>query len=414
MTMKKISVFALVILLAMAFTWYVYADSTAKASLLNAKDVKGEKISQADANKSGNLKQILIIKNYNFEANSNKKLNEKIKDILKEVPNNLIIESTRGFEGKEVYRKTASSVVIVVTDAGTGSGVIVGKKGYIVTNWHVVENCSDAVVVFKPEKGVQVRKDLAYSAKVLKVNEKKDLALLEVKGIPSALLKPIHLGDFKSVEVGEDAYAIGHPQGQIWTYTQGVISQIRPGYTWKYENEAEHIADVIQTQTPINPGNSGGALLNPKGELIGINTFSAKGEGLNYAVSVKDVNNFLSYRSSDDQTPQEVKQKQSAVNTNEEYAKFDLDKDNYYETVGHSKNKNGRYEIYYVYADKNDKVTEIWIDENYNYVPEIIIIDSNRDGIFEIYLFDSDEDGVVDLKGYDFDGDKKIDRYEKP
>ena len=91
-----------------------------------------------------------------------------------------------------------------------------------------------------------------------------------------------------------DVHAIGHPTGEAWTYTTGVISQYRQGYEWKAEDDPiKHKADIIQTQTPINPGNSGGPLLSDLSSLIGVNSFKAGGEGLNFAVSVDEVRKFI-------------------------------------------------------------------------------------------------------------------------
>src|SRR5262249_1939909 len=88
--------------------------------------------------------------------------------------------------------------------------------------------------------------------------------------------------------------AIGHPEGQSWTYTKGIVSQIRPDFAWSTGQGESHRATVIQTQTPINPGNSGGPLLSDDGRIVGINSFRAtEGEGLNFAVSAKDISAFL-------------------------------------------------------------------------------------------------------------------------
>ena len=95
---------------------------------------------------------------------------------------------------------------------------------------------------------------------------------------PSRLLHPLSMGDISKLEVGDDVHAIGHPEGEVWTYTTGTISQIRPKYEWKDEN-ITHSATVIQTQTAINPGNSGGPLLNNKAQVIGINSFQHGGGG---------------------------------------------------------------------------------------------------------------------------------------
>ena len=95
------------------------------------------------------------------------------------------------------------------------------------------------------------------------------------------------------MQVGADVHAIGHPAGEAWTYTKGIVSQIRPGYEWQPKASVKHVADVIQTQTPINPGNSGGPLISDDGRLIGVNSFKKDGEALNFAVSIGEVEKFL-------------------------------------------------------------------------------------------------------------------------
>ena len=90
--------------------------------------------------------------------------------------------------------------------------------------------------------------------------------------------------DYKNVNIGEIAFAIGHPGDLIWSFNNGMVSQLRKGYKWKYKN-SRHFADVIQIQVPINPGNSGGPLFNKNKKLIGVNTFTAEGENLNFAIS---------------------------------------------------------------------------------------------------------------------------------
>jgi hypothetical protein len=92
--------------------------------------------------------------------------------------------------------------------------------------------------------------------------------------------------------VGIDVHAIGHPKGESWSYTKGIVSQYRLGFDWITDNQ-KYKADVIQTQTPISPGNSGGPLVDDNGSLLDVNTFKENGEALNFAVSVDDVKKFL-------------------------------------------------------------------------------------------------------------------------
>jgi S1-C subfamily serine protease len=127
---------------------------------------------------------------------------------------------------------------------------------------------------------------------VAKVDDVTDLALVQIHTPPKVLVS-LPLGDVSTLAVGQDVYAIGHPEGESWTFTKGIISQIRANYAWSTTTGSSHRAKVIQRQTPVNPGNSGGPLLDKNGRLIGINAFRRQGEGLNYAVSVDVIQAFL-------------------------------------------------------------------------------------------------------------------------
>jgi hypothetical protein len=164
----------------------------------------------------------------------------------------------------------------------------------ILTNWHVVKDATQLAVVFKPVTGIDVRDDLAVASTIATFDQVADLALLTVAAMP-AYVSPLPLARPTSLEVGQDVHAIGHPDGQVWTYTTGTISQIRPRYKWNSVGDTfSHQATVIQTQTAINVGNSGGPLLNDRGELVGINAFrSVGGEGLNYAIAIDTLKEFL-------------------------------------------------------------------------------------------------------------------------
>jgi Trypsin-like peptidase domain len=133
------------------------------------------------------------------------------------------------------------------------------------------------------------------TAEVIKIDTARDLALLRPFALPSTLVKPIKVAPQDNIEVGADVHAIGHPTGEAWTYTKGVVSQIRPDYEWKGgQQDIPHRATVIQTQTPIYPGNSGGPLLSDEEQLVGVNSFrTVDAQGLNFAVSARDVRAFL-------------------------------------------------------------------------------------------------------------------------
>lgn len=203
---------------------------------------------------------------------------------------------TRSPWGPELYRATVDSVVLVyVKDKGIGSGVVVSPSCQILTNWHVVEDERLAAIVFRPPAGKTLgtlTKDDVHVARVLRTSQPQDLAILQLDGCPAGV-RYLALEDPERVEVGQDVFAIGHPEMLYWTYTEGVISQIRPRSRWEARGR-EYLATLIQTQTPISFGSSGGPLINRSGKIVGIvSNALADRVGFNFAISVHDLTAFL-------------------------------------------------------------------------------------------------------------------------
>ncbi len=301
--------------------------------------------------------------------------------------------TTRGAKDAAVFRNASPSVVLVVTDGGLGSGSVIDANT-ILTNWHVIRGYKTVGVIFKPaNEGAEVEETDVVTGKVIKIDQARDLALISVRFLPSNI-KPIALAEAKELEIGADVHAIGHPTGETWTYTKGVISQIRNNFSWKTGSD-EHKATVIQTQTPINPGNSGGPLLSDAGRLVGVNTFIMQGaDGLNFAVALSDVKAFLERKSSDDDKPvQSVALKEPKLlfegRTKSNIASFAE-----YDVFG-----NGRANL--IYLDPDDKKDGFYCfyDRNDDEKVDIWIVDEDRDGNWDYSFVDSDFDGNADLEG---------------
>jgi serine protease Do/serine protease DegQ len=169
-----------------------------------------------------------------------------------------------------------------------GSGVIVdAKNGYIITNHHVVENANEITVTLLDNR--------SFIAKVIGSDEGADVAILQVKqpnqgAVPN--LVAMSLGDSAKLEVGDYVVAIGNPFGLSHTVTAGIVSALsRTGIN------PDGYEDFIQTDASINPGNSGGALVNLRGELVGINSAILSGSGGNigigFAIPVNLVKNVM-------------------------------------------------------------------------------------------------------------------------
>lgn len=315
--------------------------------------------------------------------------------------------TTRGAADAQIYRRAAPSVVLIVTDKGLGSGALITADGQILTNHHVVEGAKQIGVVFKPGlDGAALTKSDVRKAEVLKVDQVTDLALIKVEAVPTGVA-PLKLGDSNSLQVGADVHAIGHPTGQIWTYTRGIVSQIRRAYEWNFDGKTPHEATVIQTQTPINPGNSGGPLLDAQGALVGVNSFVSDGEGLNYAVSVEDVKTFLARAKDRVATPAapcewKTIRTERWTDPKGEAELIDTDCDGEIDATAFTPAKK-REPAVLMASERPESKGEV----------DTIYADGDRDGEVDWVLYDTDGDGKFDLRGDYRTGEEEPYRWEK-
>jgi S1-C subfamily serine protease len=212
--------------------------------------------------------------------------------------------STSGtLTAEQIYQKYSSGVVEVLSTFGQqgfspygqqssgqalGSGFVVSKDGYILTNAHVVVNngqkAASVAVVFKgqgQDGGTHVK------ATVVGVDETSDVALLKVDPSKAPALAPVPLGDSSKVAVGEPVVAIGNPLGYDFSVTSGIVSATNRQLQ---SPNGSVISDGIQTDAAINEGNSGGPLIDASGHVIGINeqiaSQSGGNQGLGFAVPI--------------------------------------------------------------------------------------------------------------------------------
>lgn len=245
---------------------------------------------------------------YNGQINLNEtELNDRVEALLEQNYKSEIYKSVKDYidesginasvseaDVSEIYKNVGKSIVGITSKTYvydwfnnqeesqvTGSGVIIDETStlfYIVTNYHVVSDATDVVV--------EIAKDQIVNSKLVGYDQSTDLAVLTVNksDIDAELLKelnPISIGDSEGLKIGELAIAIGNPLGYDNTVTRGIISAV--------DRQVDQDTDVryIQTDAAINPGNSGGALVNSKGELIGINTSKISDtdvEGIGFAI----------------------------------------------------------------------------------------------------------------------------------
>ena len=199
------------------------------------------------------------------------KINEKIQisssqiDTLQEDISNIQVQSK---DFSSIVDNVLPAVVSVIADRSQGSGVIISDDGYIVTNYHVIEEAR-RIRVLTYDKEV-------YDAEVIGTSQDADIALLK---IDETDLNYLEFGDSDDIRVGERGIALGNPAGLSFSVTEGIVSATdRVG--------PNGIRAYLQVDVPINPGNSGGPLVNIQKEIIGINNFKIGGsfEALGFAI----------------------------------------------------------------------------------------------------------------------------------
>jgi len=168
-----------------------------------------------------------------------------------------------------------------VENLGQGSGVVISDNGYIVTNNHVIRNPMDRSQRPAEFVRVHVPGGEILDARVIGYDSRSDLAVIKVDGTS---LTPIELGSSKNVEVGEWVLAAGSPLGFENTVSVGVVSSLNRQVDLSQTDNGNYLLGAIQTDASINPGNSGGALVNSKGQLVGINTAIASNTGTSVGI----------------------------------------------------------------------------------------------------------------------------------
>lgn len=197
----------------------------------------------------------------------------------------------------EVYKANVDSTVGITTSistnrfgfrttaAASGSGFIISKDGYIVTNHHVIEDSNSITVTLYDGR--------TFEAKLIGSDESSDVAVLKIEADD---LKPVTLGSSKALSVGDDVAAIGNPLGELtFSLTKGVVSALDRTVTTEGS-----VMTLIQTDAAINSGNSGGALFNMNGEVVGITNakysssgFSASVDNIGFAIPIDNVKSLI-------------------------------------------------------------------------------------------------------------------------
>lgn len=339
---------------------------------------------------------------------------------------------TRQLSGaSELFKKCAPSVVALVTSdgSGLGSGTLIDDQGTILTNWHVVEGQTEMHVLFY-DADFASWADVAVNdferGDVIATDSHRDLALVKLR-YPTK--QPfVKLGKETDLAVAQDVFAIGHPHEQLWTFTYGVISAIRPKYEWTYGEGTAFRAQIIQTQTPINPGNSGGPLFNEKGQLIGVNSFGDQGgQGLNYAIHLEEFRSFIEDGKMGKYPVEPARPKPTATHASAQGGgnqgggsagsnvpsggtPADANGDGKTDTWCYDTSGNGVFDMYLVDTNGDGQPDTVMTDLDENQVPEAMMVDEDANGTYEHWFIDKDGDGTYETEAWDDNGDMQPDR----
>ena len=189
---------------------------------------------------------------------------------------------------RELVNQLGEAVVQVSTPGGLGSGFIINPDGFLITNFHVIEDETEISVEVYHQNNGQLERKTYKDVKIVAINKFADIALLKIQDADAPKFSRVLLGDSEALAVGESVFAIGSPLGLERTVTEGIVST----------KTRELQGDLyLQTTAQINPGNSGGPLFNLRGEVVGITNMKiTSGEGLGFAIPISAVKFFLDHR----------------------------------------------------------------------------------------------------------------------
>ena len=178
----------------------------------------------------------------------------------------ILLKASAGEDFSGIVEDAIESVVTIMTDINQGTGFILTTDGYIVTNYHVMENARAATIY--------TYDSTSHAVNLVGYNSELDLALLKIDGT----YEKLKLDDSDDINVGEKVIAIGNPLGLQFSVSQGIVSAT-------HREGANGLNAYIQTDAALNRGNSGGPLINTEGKVIGINNFKVSGgENLGFAL----------------------------------------------------------------------------------------------------------------------------------
>ncbi len=320
--------------------------------------------------------------------------------------------------GAKAFATAADSIVYIITDSGTGAGLIINNRGLILTDWDVVKNAKSIAAVFRPKDVGDLGKNLIISAQVVKSDPDKTLAALQLQHPPGGI-RPVMFGDVSKVQVNDPVFSIGLPTPLGWVYHDTKVTELDTSIAWS-EEYSKHVGHppihpkpiALHAESPL--GISGGPILNRFGAVIGIKAFDDRTKSRVYAIPADAIMSFL--ETVPESEPEKIESLESWASTtltawrkNGILKLFDTNDDGIIDRIGIDSNQNKYVDAWIVDDDQNGIPDYIARDVDKNGRHEKRAYDSDGDGTYETHYFDYNNDKVRDLIGTDVDGDGSAD-----
>jgi len=320
--------------------------------------------------------------------------------------------------GAQAFENAVDSVVYVITDNGTGIGLIIDERGLILTDWHVVKEAKTIAAVFRPKSIADIGKNLIVTANVFMANPGNDIAVLHLPH-PPANRNPVAFGDVSKVHVSDQVFSIGLPTPEAWVYSDTTVTEINTTISWseEYSKRVRHTQIhtqpmVIHAQTVS--GSPGGPILNKRGDVIGVAAFYDPETSQSYAIPADTITSFLDVLPSPraENIPDITSWAAETLTTwrrNGILKQFDTNDDGVIDRIGIDSDQNKYVDAWIIDEDQDGVPDYIARDADKNGRHEKTAHDKDGDGTYETHSFDHNNDSTPDVIGTDIDGDGIVD-----